>query len=206
MLAWSPDSKRLAATNANSFFRMWDVASERVLHSSDLNSVRSGAFSPDGKLFCEQKQTLIACKEIDTGQTAREFKRPHYWFGKITFSSDGVFLAASATNSLYELGRPSPTIPDQFMVKVWNMRTGEEAATLLGHVQGIESLSFSPDRRTLATGSADGTVKLWSVETWQELLTLPIVKEHGGVRVGFSPDGRLLVTAALNQLKLWYAR
>ena len=41
-----------------------------------------------------------------------------------------------------------------------------QIATLLGHGAGVPSVSFSPDGATLASGSLDGTVKLWNVSEW----------------------------------------
>jgi WD40 repeat protein len=51
--------------------------------------------------------------------------------------------------------------------------------------------AFSPNGKTLATASWDGTVKLWHVPTRQELLTL---RGSGEViwSVAFSPDGKTL--------------
>ncbi len=41
-----------------------------------------------------------------------------------------------------------------------------------GHSSSIYSVAFSPDGKYLASGSADSTVKLWSVESQKEVNTL----------------------------------
>jgi WD40 repeat protein len=43
--------------------------------------------------------------------------------------------------------------------------TGKERATLQGHTAVVSSVAYSPDSKTLASGSFDRTIKLWDVTT-----------------------------------------
>jgi len=43
--------------------------------------------------------------------------------------------------------------------------TGKIQATLKGHTGEVWSVAFSPDGKTLGSGSSDQTVKLWDVAT-----------------------------------------
>jgi len=50
-------------------------------------------------------------------------------------------------------------------VILWSLTTGEEVKRYRGHKRHITSLAFTPDGRTLASASADGTTLLWQVPT-----------------------------------------
>jgi len=74
---------------------------------------------------------------------------------------------------------------------------------LEGHREGVWSVSFSPDSKTLASGSEDNTIKLWNLETGKEIRTL---KGHSNfvLSVSFSPDGKTLASGSEdNTIKLW---
>ncbi len=62
---------------------------------------------------------------------------------------------------------------------------------------------FGPDGARPATGSSDGTARVWDVATGQALFTLS--GHTGGVQVAYSPDGTRLATSAIGAAKVWDA-
>jgi WD40 repeat protein len=73
-------------------------------------------------------------------------------------------------------------------VRIWDLETGKRDAILQGHVQGVWSISFSADDRTLAS-SCGARLMLWQVGSWQELLSI----NEPTMRIEFSPNGQYLV-------------
>jgi WD40 repeat protein len=80
------------------------------------------------------------------------------------------------------------------VARLWNTKMHTLRGTLTGHELSVICCAFSPDGRTLVTGSDDRTIRLWHVATGQPLLTLE--GHTGQVRyVAFYPDGRRLLSA-----------
>ena len=84
---------------------------------------------------------------------------------------------------------------------VYDTATDGEVA-LIGAHTWVNSVSFSPDGSTLATGNSDGTVRLWDAATGALQNTLP--EQGAAVRsVVFSPDGSTLASASGAGVYLW---
>ncbi len=66
---------------------------------------------------------------------------------------------------------------------------------LLGHSRDVNSVAFSPDGKTVVSGSDDKKIKMWSVETGQEIKTL-VGHSSTVTSVAFSPDGKTVVSGS----------
>ena len=67
---------------------------------------------------------------------------------------------------------------------------------------GVNSLAFSPNGRTLASGSRDKTIILWDMEK-REAIGPPLTGHKGEVNsVAFSPDGKTLASGSDEELFL----
>jgi eukaryotic-like serine/threonine-protein kinase len=135
-------------------------------------------FTPDSqRLILLQREAPATIWNCATRTVERTFPLETPAGFACAISPDGRLLAAGAVPEL------SNTID------LIDLTTGKTVATLAGHKQGIGSVAFSADGKTLISTSSDGALKLWNVPTQQEILTLPF-QAHSVV---FSPRGRYLV-------------
>jgi WD40 repeat protein len=133
-----------------------DLATGKVLGESEEKgwSISHLAATPDGKGMLTNKQgaTGLVVTDLATGEKTREFKEfKTYVSAGPVFSPDGKRFAV--------VGDPSGTPK----VSVIDWESGAVTHAFSGHIRAVTCLAFSPDGKTLATGSYDTTVLLWDV-------------------------------------------
>ena len=114
----------------------------------------------------------------------------HHLVSSVAFSPNGRMLAAGNG--------------DNGTITLWNAQTHHLIATLHTGDRGpVNSVAFSAQGHTLATGSESGTVQLWDARSYALLATLS--PGPGQVfSVAFSPDGRFLAAAGFTgTISVW---
>ncbi|NEM07796.1 TIR domain-containing protein [Geodermatophilus normandii] len=122
----------------------------------------------------------------------------------VTFSSDGQRLVTgNEEGDAFVWNIEDPSRPDRVSARLTSQseRTGEPSLT---------AVALGPDGRTVATGDANGSVRLWDVTDLSRPRALgePLSSGVEPIRaIAFAPDGRSLATGSDNVgARLWDLR
>ena len=88
-------------------------------------------------------------------------------------------------------------------IKLWDIITGIEIASLQGHYQNVNAVAITPNSKTLVSASDDKTIKVWNLITGKLIRTL-IGHKYWVRSVDISPDGVTLASGSFDKtIKLW---
>ena len=108
------------------------------------------------------------------------------------------YLTTSAKSRLLQLSAPH-------LVQIWCTRrdSPELERTLTGHKGGVLAVAVTPDGRLAVSGSDDKTLKVWNLQTGQELITLSGHLDGVGA-VAVMPYGRYVISVGKDRkMKVW---
>jgi len=190
-VAFSPLGDTLATGCFEGQLDLWHLPDGALLKRiSGYNSwVNELAYSPDGEHLAaiyDVPDYLVQVLKLPEGKASFTLTGGH--FTRVAYSADGRTLATVMANPEY----------DQYgwqagFVQLWSSTDGKELARL--EVEDAVSIAFSPDSHILATGSFDGTLRLWEIPGGGKLME---AKGHYGQiqRLVFTPDGTSLVSGS----------
>jgi WD40 repeat protein len=86
--------------------------------------------------------------------------------------------------------------------RLWSVADGTALPFSIAHQGQVLALAFSPDARTILTGSADLTARLWDAATGRPI-SPPLSHERVVHHVAFSSDGKVALTADQDETRRW---
>ena len=183
-------------SNGPGDIQFWNVTTgTHHVELDRLHGYSNFAFSPDGRIMATNRGNVILVRDVVEDKLLQKIEMISHVDKCLALSSDGRTVASGHHH--YTSGN------HHYTIDLWDIETGKHKKTLKGHKESIESLAFSPDGKTLASGSLDNTIILWDVAKGKRKKTL---KKHANEirKVMFSPDGKTLLSYDRSTiLKLW---
>jgi WD40 repeat protein len=201
--SFSADGRRVLTASDDGTAIVWDskIRKPTVFLRGHTDILRSAVFSPDSRhVLTASDDKTARLWDADTGELISVPLVGH---------TDRIMSAIFSPD-----GQRIVTVSRDKTARLWNSETGREIAVMVGHEGSVLCVAFSRDGRRIATGSADQTARIWDAANGQPIVVLHGhsnwvmqggVQLFGEVRsVEFSPDGRRLLTASLdNTARLW---
>ncbi|GEM_PF-3944155 len=218
--AFSPNknknkNKRIVAmgyvTGTAELFELTSVRTVRGLHAQrrigpDRNTILKTAFSRDGKtvIFAGRDGTIRILR-ASTGELLHTLSIPPPMINKDPLKMEQFKRWLKSMAIEPEEGLAALSREGSADIQIWKISDEElellrELHTDFGEVW---DLNFNPDATVLASGSSDGTVRLWRVSDGALLQTL---RGHGDriTSATFSPNGRILASADVEgKIRFW---
>src|SRR4051812_28722058 len=197
-IAFSRDSRLIAAATGNSSVKIWEVASGRELQTltstqvgmaAALSGVYFIAFTADNRLITISD--AVRLWDVNSGQQLQSTSLPTFNAAGIMGGEGGASLTPDGTQLAYAVSETSG-----YNVKFWDLVNGREARSVEVSDKDIQgpALAFTPDGRLVLAGRIEQQIKLWDVSNKSKERDLGTTA-HEYDPLTFSRDGRLLAIA-----------
>jgi WD40 repeat protein len=152
------DGSRFVTASWDETLKLWDVETGEVLRTYEGHTdwVWNVALSPDEKMLLSAgADKILILWDLETGEEIRRFVGHDDGALDVTFDRTGERAISG--------GRENYAI-------LWDVESGELLRRYVGHINWIRGLDDSPVDSIFATASSDGTIRLWPVQTFDQLI------------------------------------
>ncbi|MCU0546166.1 MAG: protein kinase [Oscillatoriaceae cyanobacterium Prado104] len=204
-VAFSPDGATLASGGRDKMIHIWDLKKGKWWFglTGHTDRVHTVAFSPDGQVLASgSRDKTVQLWNLNKGKRMSALTDHAGGVEAVAFSPGGEFLASGSRDKT---------------VQLWDWQAGKPICTLAEHGDWVRAIEFSASPPSqggagggsiLASGSRDGTAKLWRADGEGRGTLLRSMRDNSGdvLCLAFSPDGRILATGSRDgTIYLWDA-
>ncbi len=151
-VAFSPDGKFFVtgAIGTDRTIKFWDSETLELLKTSPKQPgfIYSLGFTPDGRELVAAVRNFVKAWNLSTDQELWTIKAGPLDINQVAVSPDNRLLATANRDG---------------KIVIIDINKGQQIATLTGHEGWVQSVSFSPDGKTLYSGAEDKIVKIWDM-------------------------------------------
>ena len=195
-IAISPDGQTLVSGSSDETIKLWHLPDRQLLYTFEGHSgiVESVTIGPDGQTFASGSfDGTIKLWNLRTKKFLYTLGKHSDSVTSVAISSDGKILASGSFDGT---------------MKLWNLPTKKLSGDLVqqrsprklfdiltDHSFNVLSVAISPDGQILASGDSESTIKLWNLQTIQQVGTL---EGHSSIvnSVAINPDGQILASGS----------
>jgi len=218
-LSMDPSGAYIVIRNRNNLVKVWDIVKNCYVSKDNCTSFpkTTVANDPTGRYYLSKMGNNLNVFDITAGKTIKSLSIDRdnsldKYLGNILivdplckylFTSETI-LPASTDPAIAVFANLFGGIPikhAQYPINVWNMTTGDLYTTFKGHSSKTHCIAIFPDRNNIATGSVDGTVKIWDLNRG----CINTFKHGDSVySVAIDPTGKKLFSGGtLGNIKMW---
>ncbi|KAG2066720.1 tricorn protease domain 2-containing protein [Suillus decipiens] len=203
IIALSPDGKKAVSGSMDGGVRLWYIDTGKVItkwmgHTDGVTSVcwsRDGQRILSGSIDGTARQWKVENEETILAPV----KTGHRYVFAAVYSPDMSMFATGGSEQSWDF-----TGDNESQIKIWDVKiVGKLVATLEGHTHRVWCLAWTPDGKTLISGSSDRSIRTWNTTTWKQIALLDEHTDHI-TDIAISPSGRILAsTSNDNTARLW---
>ncbi|EXB39383.1 WD repeat-containing protein 5 [Morus notabilis] len=191
---FSNDGTLLASASLDKTVVIWSSATLSLLHRlvGHSEGVSDVAWSSDSHYICtasDDRTLRIWDARSPGGECVKTLRGHSNFVFCVNFNSQSNLIVSGSFDDT---------------IRVWEVKTGKCLHTIRAHSMPVTSVHFNRDGSLIVSGSHDGSCKIWDTASGTCLKTLIDDKVPAVSFAKFSPNGKFILVATLNDtLKLW---
>merc|ERR1711990_746120 len=169
---YSPDNKQLLSCSDDKTVRVWDTANGAEIKSFTTSEPIGGLeLSKEGDIITLAAGHKVIFLDANRFEKIKEVNIPSPIYTASLHQDRDIFVCGGEDLKLYK----------------FDFQTGLEIENFKGHFGPVHCVRFSPDGELYASGSEDGTLRLWQTEVgktyglWKCVETVPVLPPAGNL-------------------------